>query len=107
MILSIETPVTNKDLIEAIQLKCSPCYAAMAMCNALGGSVTVPWTLCHSQTLKTLVDEANTRLVSLDGVECSVEKQPIKETMYYKRAMGLITEDEFQAAFRKWKNGDK
>lgn len=105
MTLSVETLVSDKDLTEAIQLKCSPCYGAMSFANALGGSKTIPWTLCHSQTLETLLDEADARGISLEGIVCSVEKQPIKETLYYKRAKRLMTEQEFQKAFREWQKG--
>lgn len=100
-----ERTVSHDDLKKAICLKCSPCYGAMAFANALGGSKTDAWYLCHAYTLKQLLDEAKEQNLDLKGLMCAVESQPIEETFYYKRAAGLVTEEEFKVLFNKWKEG--
>jgi hypothetical protein len=78
----------------------------MSFANAIGGSRTDAWYLCHNYTLKELVDEADSYSVDLSDVKSSIDNIPVKESLYYKRAMGLITEQEFKAAFKKWQNGE-
>lgn len=99
--------ISVKDLKEAICLKCANCYGAMSFANALGGSRTDAWFLCHTYTLKQLLEEARQQNLDLSGLKCAVENQPIEETLYYKRASGLITEQEFKTAFSKWQKGEK
>lgn len=99
--------ISHKELKQAICLKCANCYGALSFANALGGSKTDAWILCHAYTLKQLLEEAKNLNLDLSGLKCAVENQPIEETLYYKRAAGLITEQEFQTAFRKWQRGEK
>lgn len=99
--------ISVKELKQAICLKCANCYGAMSFANALGGSKTDAWYLCHTHTLKELLAEANELKLDLSGLKCAVEEQPIEETLYYKRAAGLMTEQEFKQAFSKWQRGEK
>jgi hypothetical protein len=107
-ILKIEETrtISKEDLIKAISLKCANCYAAMSFANALGGSRTDAWYLCHAYTLKQLVDEADSLGVDLSDVKSAIDHIPVKESLYYKRAMKLMTEQEFKAAFSKWQKGE-
>jgi hypothetical protein len=105
-VVLIDKP-SHKDLLRAISLKCSNPYGAMSMLNALGGTQDTPWKLCHAFKLKDLIDEATRRGLSLDDVKTSCEPQPVKESMYYKRATGEWTEEQFQVEFRKWQKGGK
>lgn len=57
----IATPVKDNDLKKAIELKCSECYAAMAIANAFGGSQSAEWILVRKFTLADLIAEANRR----------------------------------------------
>lgn len=102
----LEKEITNKDLTKAISLKCANCYGAMSFANALGGYQDIPWQLCHKYPLKDLIEEAENRNIDLSNVNAAVEVMPVKETMFYKRAKGLITEQEFKELFRKWKRGE-
>jgi hypothetical protein len=105
--LITERTISVEDLKKAISLKCANCYAAMSFANALGGSRTDAWYLCHAHTLKELLDEANTQGVDLSDVKSSIDNIPVKESLYYKRATGDMTEQEFKAAFSKWQRGEK
>lgn len=102
-----ERTISTDDLKKAISLKCANCYAAMQFANILGGSRTDAWHLCHAHTLKELVDEANSLGVDLSDVKSAIDNIPVKDSLYYKRAMGIMTEQEFKAAFKKWQNGEK
>lgn len=102
--LKLEREVRNEDLIKAISLKCSNPYGAMSFANALGGSRTTPWELCHTYPLYDLITEAENRNINLAEVNTSVEVQPVMDSMYYKRAKGLVTEVEFKELFSRWKN---
>ena len=104
--ITLEQEITDKDLTKAISLKCANCYGALSFANALGGSQDVPWQLCHKYPLKDLLEEAEQRKIDLTNVNAAVEVIPVQETMYYKRAKGIITEEEFQKLFRKWKRGE-
>ncbi len=97
--------ISHKELKQAICLKCANCYGAMSFANALGGSKTDAWYLCHEYTLKQLLEEAKSLNLDLGGLKCAVEDTPIEETLYYKRAAGLITEQEFKIEFAKWQKG--
>ena len=99
--------ISHKELKEAIRLKCANCYAAMSFANALGGSRTDAWYLCHTYTLKQLLDEADSIDLDLSDLKSAIDNIPVKESLYYKQAMGLMTEEEFRAAFRKWQKGEK
>lgn len=102
--MKLEREVHNKDLIEAISLKCSNLYGAMAFANALGGSKTTSWELCYKYPLYDLIAEAEDRRIDLSIVDTAVEVQPVMDSMYYKRAKGLVTESEFKELFNRWKN---
>ena|SRR5581483_10121330 len=102
-----ERTISTEDLKKAICLKCANCYAAMSFANALGGSRTDAWYLCHAYTLKQLLDEAKSLNLDLTGLKSAIDNKPVEETLYYKRATGIMTEQEFKAAFKKWQNGEK
>jgi len=105
--ITTERVISIDKLKKAISLKCANCYAAMEFANALGGSKTDEWILCHSFTLKQLLDEANAQGVDLSDVKSSIDNIPVQESLYYKRATGDMTEQEFRAAFSKWQRGEK
>ena len=96
---------SEKDLLEAIHLKCANCYGAMSMVNALGGIRTNTWMLCHTYTLKRLLDEAEVLGLDLSQLKTAVHNTPVTESMYYKRAKGIVTESEFNELFKQWREG--
>jgi len=102
-----ERTISKEALKKAISLKCANCYGAMEFANALGGSKTDEWILCHSYTLKQLLDEANSLGLDLSDVKSSIDEIPVKDSLYYKRATGEMDEKEFRAAFSKWQRGEK
>lgn len=104
--ITLKREITDKDLTEAISLKCANCYGALSFANALGGYQDTPWQLCHKYPLKDLLEEAEQRNIDLSGVNAAVEVMPVMDTMYYKRAKGLITEKEFNELFNKWQRGE-
>jgi hypothetical protein len=97
---------TNASLIKAIRLKCENCYGAMSFANALGGYPSPQWILCHSYSLKDLLEEAKNRKLDLSQISTEIDPiLPIIQTLYYKRATGEMTEKEFRREFSKWKRG--
>lgn len=38
----------------------------------------------------------------LDTLIAAVEEMPVKQTMYYRRAVGEITQSEFKSEFADW-----
>ena len=36
-----------------------------------------------------------------------IDRKPVQETLYWKRATGEMTEAEFKAAFSKWQRGEE
>lgn len=109
-ILKMTEPARERDigvqaLKEAICLKCANCYVAMSFANVLGGTPSDAWYLCHAYPLKALLAEARERGLDLSGLKAAVDGIPIEQSLYYKRATGAMTEDEFQAAFREWQKG--
>ena len=97
--------VKDRHLIEAIRTSCENCWGALQMCNALGGDRDEKWAALHTFTRKQLVEEANRRGINLTDVKLEIDPKgtPVTESMYYKRSMGVMTEAEFQKAFREWK----
>lgn len=94
-----ERTIAHEELKEAIRLKCANCYGAMAFANALGGSRTDAWYLCHAYTLKQLLDEANSIGLNLSGLKSAIDNMPIEESLYYKRATGIMTEQDSRLRF--------
>ncbi len=104
------TPTTLKtasvtDIKDAVRLKCANCYGAMAMANAIGGSRTPGWDLCHGHSLKEILAEAKEQQIDLSGVKSAVDDKPVETTLYFQRAAGTITEAEFKTKFREWQEG--
>ena len=99
--------VTDDHIRRAIELKCANCYGALSFANALGGSKDVVWLLCHAFPLKDILVEADRRGIDLTPLKAAVDGTPVKESMYYRRAAGVITEDEFQKEFRQWQNSGR
>lgn len=54
---SVALRPSDKDLLEAVRLKCANCYSALSFANMLGGSKTPAWGLCHTTSLKDLLKE--------------------------------------------------
>lgn len=99
-----ETP-NPEDVKEAIRLRCANCWGALSFANSIGGTLTGAWKLAHGHTLEALLDHAREAGISLEGLQAAVEEQPIERTMYYRRATGEITEEQFRAEFRRWRMG--
>ena len=99
-------PATPEQIRGAVSLKCANCYGAMSFANAIGGALCAEWVLCHAHTLKALLAFATAQGISLDGLLSAVDKTPVQETLYYRRAAGLMTEAEFQVEFSKWQRGE-
>jgi hypothetical protein len=105
MTLTLQQNITNEDVLEAISLKCSTCYGAMSIANRVGGTPTVAWQLCHTYPLAQIIQEAQERGLALDSVRVAVGDELVQDSMYWKLAMKLVTEEEFQKLFRQRQTG--
>lgn len=99
--------VSDSDLLKALSLKSAPCYAAMAFANALGGTPSIPWMICHSTKLADIISEVRLRKLDISSLKCAVEDLPVEKCLYFRRAEGTITEEEFLREFAKWQRGEK
>lgn len=104
--MALAMTVTDAELKTAISYKCSNCYAAMAMGNRIVGGRDNVLALCLSTTLASMLEEATERGIDVASLHCAVGEQPVKDSLYYKRATGEMTEREFLDAFRRWQNGE-
>lgn len=104
--MPIKADTDPKAVKEAISLKCANCWGALQFANTLGGSSTPAWKLAHAYTLRELLNHAAEQKIGLEGLESAVDGAPVQQTLYFLRATGAMTEVEFQAAFRKWQNGE-
>ena len=104
MLTQIQIP-NDLDLKEAISLKCAMCYGALSFANAIGGFLTKPWELCHTYSLKDLLLEAEERKIDLSDTKSAIDGKPIRDTLYYKKAKGLISDEEYKNRIKEWKNG--
>ncbi len=105
-ILVAEKRISVESLKEAIRLRCAMCYTAMSFANEIGGSRTDAWDLCHKHSLKELLEEADAQGLDLDGIRAAIDDVPVKDTLLYRNARGLVPKDEWEAFIRRWKNGE-
>lgn len=101
----ITVPPDPEAVKEAIRLRCANCFSAMRIANALGGSRTPAWELAHNYSLKRLLDHAQETKIDLSGLLSAVDNIPIEQSIYYRYAMGTISDEEFDEEVRKWKRG--
>lgn len=104
--VEVNRTISVESLKQAICLKCANCYGAMSFANAIGGSKTDAWALCHAYELKQLLEEAEAQGLDLGDARAAVTNEPVRETLYYRRATGELSEAEFQKAFRAWQRGE-
>jgi hypothetical protein len=90
-------PITDASLIQAICTKCATCYGALAFCRGLSGSdETDEWWLCRNHTIEQLLAEADQRGLDLMSSVSAVDRQPLTESMRYRRARGLVGDVEYR-----------
>lgn len=94
-----------EDIKDAIHLKSANCWCALSIANALGGTPSPGWDLAHAIPLKRLIEVAKERNIDLAGLKSAVDGIPVEESLYFRRAAGTMTEEEFRKAFRAWQNG--
>jgi hypothetical protein len=77
---TIQKPIKDADVSEAIALKANACFGALAFCRGISGAEeTNEWWLAMKFGLKELVQEARDRNIDLITVVSSVERQPVLE----------------------------
>jgi hypothetical protein len=104
---TIQKPIKDADVSEAIALKANACFGALAFCRGISGAEeTNEWWLAMKFGLKELVQEARDRNIDLITVVSSVERQPVLESMRVRHALGEITDSEFGIWWRKVKSGE-
>jgi hypothetical protein len=92
---------------EAIRLKSANCWGALSMANALGGSKTEAWDLAHTYPLKDLIAHARENNILTADLKAAVDETPVEQSLYFRRATGELTEDEFKRLFRECQNSSR
>lgn len=94
----ISTPVPDRVLRSAIELKCSECYGALSMANALGGSPSADWLCARAHKLADLVAEVRQRKLDMADWKAAVDNKTLCDTPAYCRAIKEIHEVEQHGA---------
>jgi hypothetical protein len=90
---TVETPVSDAQLIKAIELRCSECFPAMNIANALGGYPSIEWKIVREFSLVDMVREANKRGIDLAGRKAAVGDQLVTERPIYQEAIKILSEE--------------
>jgi hypothetical protein len=60
-------PVTDAQLLKALEILTSPVFGALSMAHTLGGYPSAEWSILEQHTPRQIVDEIIERDLSLDG----------------------------------------
>ncbi len=60
-------PVTDAQLLKALEILTSPVFGALSMAHGLGGLSSAEWSILEQHTPRQIVDEIIDRGLSLDG----------------------------------------
>lgn len=86
----IGNPAKDSEIRSAIELKCSACYGAMSVANALGGSQTADWRLARRYKLVDLIAEANRRGLDMTDWKTAVMQERLCDTAPFVKAGELL-----------------
>lgn len=89
----VQTPVSDAALIKAIELRCSECFPAMNIANALGGSPSIEWEIVRTFSLVDMVREARKRGIDLSGRKAAVGDHLVTERPIYQDAVRILSEE--------------
>lgn len=92
----ITSPVSDRDLIKAIELRISKCFVAMDIANALGGSQSIPWDIARKYSVMELVAEALDRKLDVCSIKAAVDGTSFMDTEMYS-----ILRDKWEIAWYK------
>ncbi len=90
-----DTPVKDRDLLEAISLRFCRHFPALNMANALGGMSTIPWKVVREFKPDELLVEAKERDLDLSSVETAMAtceccpRLVIESALYIKVSTGI------------------
>lgn len=82
------TVPTDKELTDAIAIRCSECFMALLFANAFSGRETMPWKIIKNHTLADMLTEAKLRNINLASVPVAVgdePKQMITDSQSYQK----------------------
>lgn len=86
--ITLAKPVATEDVVEAIQILCSPVFGTLNALNALGGVQTDVWRLVREFTLGQLIDEAVRRDVDLSETKATLCDVLLYDTPPFRGAIG-------------------
>lgn len=66
MTLTIQKPLTDETLKQAIAIRCATCFTAMRIANQLAGAPSDAWDTIYQYSLIELIEEAERRKFPLD-----------------------------------------
>lgn len=83
--ITLERKILDSDIQDAIEIRCSECYPAMAIANAFAGTKTVSWQLLDKYSFSELIAEARQRSLPIDTWHAAVDTQNrlVMETRAY------------------------
>jgi len=93
MTFELKRPITDAQLKQAIALRCSDCFPAMNIANALGGYPSAEWEIVRSFSLVDMVQEAKIRSIDLSALEAAVCGGLVVETVIYKKAEEVLLKE--------------
>ena len=85
-----KTEIFDKDLLSAIAIRCSDCFPAMSIANALGGSPSIDWKVIRTFSLVEMLMEAKKRGLELTSIKEAVGDKMVVETESYKAAAACL-----------------
>lgn len=97
----IETPATpanDLDLQKSIELKCSECYGAMSIANAIGGTPSRDWHIARKFKLADLIAEAGRRGLDMSGWKTAVDHGTLCDSKAFIEAAQKIHRIHHQGA---------
>lgn len=91
MTLTTEVKITDQNLKDAIAIRCSPCFGALNVANALGGSETTEWALIRTFSAVAIVKEIEARGIDITALPCAVEKDTlVVDSQTYQKAKAIL-----------------
>jgi hypothetical protein len=82
--LTTEEEISDRDLLDAIALRCTKCFQALNIANSLGGVEDKGWRLVRTFSLVELLREADERKLDLSSIVTAVDHESLFESKLYK-----------------------
>lgn len=99
MTLTIQKPLTDETLKQAIAIRCASCFTAMRLANQFGGGHSDTWETIYQYSLIDLIEEAEKRKFPLD-IMYTMESSSVKIIASKAYQMAVETRERVANAIR-------